>query len=194
MDTLSTIFPYLIILLILLSLWGLYDRYRFTHFEGNLKRGVMIWAEPLTWQIRQFLDSLPASLQVEQSFIRKEYSEALIVEKQSSQTSIFSRRRGHLPCVAYVNLSAPESQIELRTSFFTLVSLTLNLIFVFIFFANFLSFGFLLATPAIWIVPVIFLFIFIGSFLYEFYQARQRLLKFLERVMSQQRSGSNMGF
>jgi hypothetical protein len=193
MDTLSSIFPYLIILLILLSLWGLYDRYRFTHFEGNLKRGVMIWAEPLTWQTRQFLDSLPSSLQGEQSFIRKEYNEALIVEKRLSQTSIFSRRRNYLPCVAYVNLSAPESQIELRTSFFTLVSLTLNLTFFFIFFANFFSSGFPLSTPAIWILPVIFLSIFIGSLLFEFYRARRRLLNFLDQMMSQYKSGSNIG-
>lgn len=190
MDTLLSIFPYLIILLILLGLWSLYDHYQFTRFEGNLKRGVMIWTDPLAWQTRQFLDSLPASLQIERSFIRKEYNEVLIMEKQSFLKSFFSRRN-RFPCIAYVDLSALEGRIEFRTSFSTLVSLTVGLMLFFAFAAALFSMGLPVTFPCF--LLVIFPLISIGSFLFELYRLRRRLLNFLDQVMSQQKSGSNIG-
>lgn len=193
MDTLWSLFPYLIFLVIMLNLWILYDRYQFTRFEGNLKRGLMIGAIPLSWETRQFLDSLPSVLQIEQSFIRKEYNEVLIVEKLSFLESLFSRR-SNVPCIAYVNLSDPNSRIEYRTSLSALVSLILGLTLFFTLAAVFFSMGLPISSPVFWILAVIFPFLAIGSFLFEIYRAHRRLLKFLERAMSQHKTGSNIGF
>jgi hypothetical protein len=193
MNTFPDFFPYFISLIIVLNLWSFYDHYRFTRFEGNLKRGLMIWTDPLSWEIRQLLDSLPPSLKVDQSFIRKENNEVLIVENLPSQKYFSFQRQSYFPYIAYVDLSVPESRIEFRTSFSTFPLLIIVLISFFIFFPNFPSGVFPIASPGFWILLVVFLFIFIGSFIWEFYRVRQRLLKFLDQVMSQQRSGSNIG-
>lgn len=184
MSTIFDFFPYLIFLIPVLSLWNLYDQYRFTRFEGNLKRGLMIWAEPLSWETRQFLQSLPSSVQLEQSFIRKEINEVLIVEKRSFGRSFFNWRNS-LSYVGYVNLSTLENQIEFRTPLATLISLTVSLIVILFFLQLFYRSG--ASLPVfMWFLPVIILLMYIGSYISNLHQERKRILNLLNRAMRQQ--------
>lgn len=174
------LFPLLILFIIALSLWSLYDRQRFTRFEGDLKRGLMIWAEPLTWDMRQFLETMPPSLRLGDGFIRKEYTEILVSRERGFWSSFFTGRREYLRYVAYINLSAPESRIELRLPYSTLVMMIVNFLYIVLFF-SFTAFSFDLPL-FIWLFPLIFMAIFLGSIIFNHNRERKYLLTLLNQA------------
>ncbi len=174
------LFPLLILLMVGLSLWSLVDRQRFTRFEGDLKRGLMVWTEPLTWDMRQFLEMMPPSLRLGDGFIRKEYTEVLVSKEQSFWNSLFTGRREYLRYVAYINLSAPESRIELRLPYSTLAMLVVNFMFFLIFFS---FMAFYVSLPLfVWLFPLLFLAIFVGSIIFNHRRERTYLLKLLNQA------------
>ena len=83
MEILFGYFPFFFAVNFVLVLWVFYELYRFMRFEGNLKRGVKISTEPLTWEMCQFLETLPASVRYDRNFIRKEMNEVLIGQEWS---------------------------------------------------------------------------------------------------------------
>lgn len=174
------LFPLLIVFIIGLSLWSLYDRQRFTRFEGSLKRGFMIWTEPLTWDMRQFLETMPPSMRLGEGFIRKEYTEVLAAREQGFWSSLFAGRREYLRYVAYINLSAPESRIELRLPYSTLAMMVVNFMYFLLFF-SFMAFSFELPL-FIWLFPLLFLAIFIGSIMFNHHRERKYLLTLLNQA------------
>lgn len=174
------LFPLLIVFIIGSSLWSLYDRQRFTRFDGSLKRGFMIWTEPLTWDMRQFLETMPPSLRLGEGFIRKEYTEVLVSREQGFWNSLFTGRREYLRYVAYINLSAPESRIELRLPYSTLVMMAINFIYFLLFF-SFMAFSFELPL-FVWLFPLLFLAIFLGSIMFNHHRERKYLLTLLNQA------------
>jgi hypothetical protein len=81
MQPLSYFVPFFILFFSVFMMWNLFEHSRFTRFEGNLKRGVKIWVEPLPWETHQWLEMMPADFQDKQGFIRKEGREVLILAK-----------------------------------------------------------------------------------------------------------------
>ncbi|MBI1877967.1 MAG: hypothetical protein HYR94_07035 [Chloroflexi bacterium] len=179
-------FPYFIALVVVLNLWAAYDQYRFMRFDGNLKRGLMVGTEPLTWEMRQFLETLPSSVRYDQGFIRKEINEVLIAGQKPGWSRFFQRRNS-MPHLAYINLSDPQNQIEFRASFSFLISVTVGvLFFLLIFFDIFLrsSDGFELPL-FLWFFPVIILGLMVGSIVFSHHRERKRLLAILRQAMEQ---------
>lgn len=171
-----------------LSVWSLYEQQRFNRFEGSIRRGVRVWAEPLTWEMRQFLENLPDSVRDERRFVRKEGNEVLIGEERGIWSYFWSRRNA-LRYVGYVNLSAPESRIELRTPLSSLVSSLFGLVtafFVIWFFFNFFGLvsgdGFSLFSVFLWLFPLFILVTFAISTAISHQLERRRLLGILNRA------------
>lgn len=176
------LFPAIFFLFIPLAIWSWVEQSRFSRFEGPLKRGVTIWAESLSWETRNFLESLFESQRYGNGFIRVEGRELLIGEERSMWASM--SRRNQMPYVGYVSLSAPESRLEFRTPISTLISTALSfLIFLFILvgFTGVFSgsgislFGFIL--------PLVFLLIFAGSLWFNHRRRRGRVLEILDQAM-----------
>lgn len=171
-----------------LSLWSVYEQQRFNRFEGSIRRGVQVRTEPLTWETRQFLENLPDSVRDERWFVRKEGSEVLIGEERGFWSSFWSRRNS-LRYVGYINLSAPESMIELRAPLSSLVSSLFGLvtaIFVIWFFFNFFGLvsgdGFSLFSLFLWLFPLFILVTFAISMVVNHQLERRRLLGILNRA------------
>jgi len=133
MEFIFRYFPYFFALMFILVLATLYGVSRFIRFEGNLKRGIKLATIPLTPENRQFLESLPRSIQFDNNFIRKEINEVLIVQRPS-----FSKRGS--PWIGYVDLSNFENKVELRGPLIFLVPFTVGLI-------GFFSFYFFVFSP-----------------------------------------------
>jgi hypothetical protein len=187
MELFGIFFPFFFILIFAFAIWNWLEQSRFTRFDGNLKRGVMIWADSLSWETRQWLEAIPATFQNQQGFIRKEGREILIVTAEPRLWGIFSRRR-RWPYIAYANLAEAESRIEFRLPWSILASLVIltPLVFTFFlvnFFRVFFRNGFELAWSCFF--PAIFLVIMFASILYNHHRERKRLLDFLKRATEQ---------
>lgn len=178
--------PFFILFVLILTGWNFLDQSRFTRFEGNLKRGFMVGADPLSWETRQWLETLPPHFRSQRGFMRKEGREVLIVAKEPPLWGIFNRRR-QWPYIAYINLAGPESQLEFRTPW-SILAIWLGLIpglFLFllgdfqrIFFRNVE-----LAWPCVF--PFIFFAFLVGSIWLYHSRERKRLLDFLNWAISQ---------
>jgi hypothetical protein len=178
------------VLIIGLTVWSLYDQHRFRSFEGDIKRGVMIWVEPISWEIRQFFENLSEPIRSDQNFIRKNGREVLIMAREKPLWGIFSRRRNQWPYIGYVNLSSPDSGIELRVPWSSLIgvifSTTILLLILFVWtiygvFGNRSFFPISLFD----FFPLIILVIFIISMWSNHNRERKRLLEFLKWAMEQ---------
>ena len=128
-------FPIFIVVIIGLTLWNLFEQKRMTRTKGAIQRGVRVWADPLSWETCQKLETLPPLAEVEGGVIRKEGREVLIVEKRP--TIAFGQRRRGIRYVGYINLSAPDSRIEFRTALSSLLIPIFSLMFVLWFFSEF---------------------------------------------------------
>jgi hypothetical protein len=108
----------------------------------------------------------------------------LIVAKRSFWQSFFSRRQWTY--VGYIDLSWPETRLELRLAWSTLISLVIGIAFMLVVLFGFFSFSskddFNLS-PALCIFPVFILVILVGSLWFNHYRERKRLLDILNRVM-----------
>ncbi len=182
MNLFGNFFFIFVVVIIILSLWSAFERHQFTRLEGKLKRGFRVWTAPLHWEARQFLDTLPATIENDQSYIRVQGREFLIAEKRSAWKNYGRRSRGLY--VAYVNLSLPESRIEFRTPWSDLAAIIIPLLLIFIFFS-----GFSLPTEPGFQSPIFFFFVLVallvvvGSAVVSYYHARNRLLGILSRAM-----------
>lgn len=181
MDVIFGYFPYFFAVNFVLVLWTFYELYRFMRFEGNLKRGVKIGTEPLTWEIRQFLEALPMSVRNGRNFIRKEMNEVLIGQEWSFGS------RGDSLYTGYINLSALENRLELRAPFALLVAFTVGpFMFLVIYFNFFMgSANDFSAFPSIACFPIIGLIFVIGGMALNHHIFRQRLLTILKQAMEQ---------
>jgi hypothetical protein len=186
-------FPFFILLLLLVSLifsvWNLAERRTFLRFEGNLKRGVMIWTDPLAGEMRQWLETMPADFRDKQGFMRKEGREVLVVVENRPLWGIVNRRR-QWPYIGYINLAEPQSQLEFRilwsNLFLWLVLIPSLFVAFFVTFAYpYLRHGFELVLPCFF--PFIVLIFLVGSIWFNHYQERKRLLAFLNRVTGSKR-------
>lgn len=184
MNLLTSFFPLFFVAVLGLALWSLYEQSRFTRTEGNTKRGVMVWAEPISWETRDFLETLPPITRYNNGFIRKQGREVLIAEERSFWQTFLVRRR-QWAYVGYVNLSAPDRRLEFRMPVSTLASLVIVipiiLIISFGFFPIFFRDGFQFSPFCLF--PIIFLAIFVGSILFNHYRERRRLLDILNQAM-----------
>jgi hypothetical protein len=183
MSLLFGYFPYFFVLNFILVLWLFYELYRFLRFEGDLKRGVKIGTAPLTWEMRQFLETLPSSVRYGRNFIRKEMNEVLIAR----EWSFVSGRRDDTIYAAYINLSAPENRLEFRAPLALLVAFTLAPFIFLVFYFNIFitSADDFLAFPSLGCFPVIGLIIFSGGMAVNHLIFRQRLLAILKQAMEQ---------
>ncbi len=161
------------------AIWSIYERRLFTRFEGKLKRGIMIWIQPMTWEVRQFLETLPAAVRNGKRFIRKEGREILISEERPW----WGRNSWYY--IAYVDLNAPDNRLEFRMPASSLAGLILPLlIFPLFFFAFFLdgdleTDGF----PFFFLLPILFILVIsMGSLMFSHYQERKRLLSILDEA------------
>lgn len=175
-----------------LSLWSLYEQQRFNRFEGNIRRGVRVWAEPLTWETRQFLETLGDSVRDGRWFVRKEGHEVLIGEERNIWSSFWSRRNA-LRYVGYINLSAPESRIELRAPLSSLVASLFGLVTAFVVIWFFFTFTglvsdgrFSLFSIFLWLFPLFILVTFGISTVINHQLERRRLLGILSRASQRQ--------
>ncbi len=173
--------PLLMILLIGLGLWSAYEQWRFTRFEGPIRRGITIDTASLDWDTRRFLETMPLEWRDGRAFIRKEINEVLISADSATWQRFFGRRQ-QLDYVAYVNLSAPESRVEFRAPLaglmVTLLGFVITFGIVFYFLLPPLSDG----LGWLWLGPVVILVIFIGSLAFNHYRQRRRLLGLLSRA------------
>ena len=173
---------------LVLSLWGLVEQQRFNRFEGNIRRGVRLWAEPLAWETRQFLETLAGSVRDERWFVRKEGSEVLVGEERGFWSSFWARRNA-LRYVGYINLSSPESRIELRAPLSSLVSSLFGLAAAFFVIWYFFTFtglltsdGFSLFSVLLWLFPLFILVTFAISTIISHQLERRRLLGILNQA------------
>jgi hypothetical protein len=167
-------------LVIVLAICFVFDQRRLTRPEGNLKRGVMIWAETLSWETRQALETLPPGItQRNNGFVRKEGSEVLISAQQSFWQAFLSRR-DRLNYIGYVDLRSPEIRLELRVAWSMLVSVVVSFGFILILFSIPLQKGSLLSVECVF--SPIFLVIFIGAYWFNYYRERKLLLDILNQV------------
>jgi hypothetical protein len=177
-----------IVTLLILNLWELYERWRFTQIEGEMKRGVIVGMQPLTLEMRQLLTTLPGTIQYGYCFVRKENSEILFAERVNFLSLDFwwYRRFGVWPHVGYVDLSMSESQIEFRISLSSLIALIISIptVLAFLFGISlmmflddriYLSLFFLVISSTI----------LIGLALFGYYQQRNHLLAILSEVIEQ---------
>ena len=181
-----TLFPLIIpaffLLVIPLTVWSIYEQRQFGRVEGAIKRGVMIWAEPLSWEKRAFLESLFELKRYGSGFIRVEGREVLIGEERSMWESM--GRRNNIPYVGYISLSAPESRLEFRVPVSTLVSTALSLLIFFLVMLTFTGVfrdGFI--SIFFFIFPLIFLLIFASSIWFNHRRRRGRILEILDQAM-----------
>ena len=186
MTLLNFVFPILFLLVIAFSIWGAFERSRFTRFEGDLKRGLMIWADPLPWETRQFLEAMVEPIQTERGFIRKEGRQVLIAPQQAAR-SLF-RRGDRWVYIIYINLSDPNSQLELRMPWSTLISMVILapiiLATFFIgFYSTFIKQGFQFSL--ICLLPALVPLVFVGATLINHYRERRRLLDILHKAVNQ---------
>ncbi|HXV42311.1 MAG TPA: hypothetical protein VEC96_04575 [Anaerolineae bacterium] len=142
-----------------------------------------IGTAPLTWEMRQFLETLPSSVRYGRNFIRKEMNEVLIAR----EWSFGSRGRDDTIYAAYINLSDPENRLEYRAPFSLLVAFTLApFVFLVFYFNVFIrSADDFLAFPSMGCFPVIGLIILIGGIAVNHLIFRQRLLAILKQAMEQ---------
>ena len=184
MDLLGFLFLFYAFAVIVVILWSSYDQRRFTRFEGNIKRGMMIWSDPLPWETRQFLESMSTPIRYDQSFIREEGREILISEEES-KWSLFSWRTKWV-YVAYINLNSPESRIEFRMPWSSLISMVLQVLFVGILFSG-SPFGHIsiFSLARIGCFLLIFLAILAVLIPINHYRERKRLLDILNQAMGQ---------
>ena len=175
--------PASIIVIIGLALWNFFEQRQLGRTEGSLKRGIRVWAEKLSWETCQKLESLPSIIDVEDGFVRKEGREVLITEKLPVIS--FGQRRRGIRYVGYINLSDPDSRIEFRTALAGLLTFVFILIFVLLSFSIFFSSISRENLPLFVILfPLIFLIMFTGSLLYNHYQERKRVMKLLNQVVN----------
>jgi hypothetical protein len=172
--------PCFVVLIAGLAIWNVFDQSRFIRAEGNLKRGVMIWANILMGETCQALEALPSGVtQSHDGFVRKEGGEVLVVVQPS-----FWGRHGRRMYVGYVNLHSPEIQLELRLAWSTLISVMMAPVFILIFFINLftssLPKGQLAAVGGVFLL--IFLTVFIGSLWFSFYRERKSLRAILDQA------------
>ena len=184
MDWLSSFFPCFFVAMLGLIGWSFYEQSRFTRVEGDIKRGLMVWAEPLSWETRQALEALLGTTTYNDGFIRKEGSEVLVAARRSFWQAFFSRRN-RLTYVGYVDLRLPQPQLEWRVAWSTLVSLVVGMAFLLVILFSFflipLQKGFQLSFECVF--PLIFLAIFVGSIWFNHYRERKRLWDILNRAM-----------
>jgi hypothetical protein len=185
-----TWFPVFFALVLVLMVWSIYDQNRFMRFEGDVKRGVMIWVEPISWEIRQFLETLATPIRSEQSFIRKDGREVLIIAREKPLWGIFSRRRNQWPYIGYVNLSSADSGIELRVSWSSLIGLVISsvILLIVLFFWTFSGMfwnGRFYPSSLFNFFPLIFVVIYIISMRSNHNRERKRMLEFLKWAMEQ---------
>jgi hypothetical protein len=188
MDLSDGFFPFFIIIIIGLGLWGFYEMSRFTRPDGKLKRGVKIWSKPLSWEAGQLLETLPRLTRYNRSFILIEGREALIAtERPFWQTG---RRGRRIPLIGYVNLNEPENRLEFRMPLSALVTLIFITFVVLIFAANLFMVlkGDLFGGSYLWLLPFVFLVVYIGALVHNYYRERNLLLDILDRAMEQKRS------
>jgi hypothetical protein len=178
-------FPLFIIIIIGLGLWGFYEMSRFTRPDGNIKRGVKIWSKPLSWEAGQLLETLPRLTRYNRSFILTKGREVLIAtERPFWQTG---RRDRRIPLIGYVNLNEPETRLEFRMPLSALVTLIFITFVVLIFAANLFMvlrrdlFGF----SFLWLLPFVFLVVYIGVLWHNYYRERNHLLDILDQAMAQ---------
>jgi len=170
-----------IVIFIGLALWNFFEQRRLGSTEGEAKRGVRVWVDSLSWETCQKLESLPPITEVKDGFIRKDGREVLIAEEHPIIS--FGKNRQRLRYIGYINLSDPDSRIEFRTTLSGLLSSVFGLLFVLWIFSNFFlgipKNGF----PLFFILfPLVFLAIYVGSFVYNHYQERKRIMKILNRA------------
>ena len=183
-------FPVFFALIFVLMLWSIYDQSRFMRFEGDAKRGVMIWIEPISWEIRQFLETLAAPICSDRSFIRKDGREVLIIAPEKPLWGMFSRRRNQWPYIGYVNLSSADSGIELRVSWSSLIWLVVSsvILLIVLFFWTFSGMswnGRFYPSSLFDFFPLIFVVIYIISMWSNHNRERKRMLEFLKWAMEQ---------
>ncbi len=181
------LFTFFGFLLGVLNLWIFYELWYFTHLKGKMRRGVVIGRQSLTWEIHQFLVTLPTTvLYFEQHFIRKEGSEILIAEERSFWWNFWLRGGANWPYVVYVNLSMSENQLEFRVSLAYIVSLIISpfiMLCPLIWFLTVIStYNFRIPIILWLLVPTILLAMFVSSILFNHYRERNRLLNILNRA------------
>jgi hypothetical protein len=185
LNLLNFILPILFLLVIAFSIWGAFERSCFTRFEGSLKRGIMIWADPLPWETRQFLETMVEPIYTEQGFIRKEGREVLVAP-QKTAWSLF-RRRDQWVYTLYINLSDPHSQLELRMPWSTLISMIILVpiilaTFLIGFYSSFIKQGFQFSLFCL--LPALVPLIFVAATLINHYRERRRLLDMLHNAVN----------
>ena len=98
------------------AVWLLVDWYRFTRFQGKLKRGVRVWSRdllPSTWQFllsmqSDFVQQKRSSSRPER-FIRIQGDEILIYSSPEKFHSSWA-------CIGYVEKTSPVPRLEYRMS------------------------------------------------------------------------------
>jgi hypothetical protein len=182
----NSFFPFFIIIIIGLGLWGFYEMSRFTRPEGKLNRGVKIGSASLAWETCQLLETLPRLTRYNRSFILLKGREALIATERSFWQ--IGRRGRRIPLIGYVNLNEPENRLEFRMPLSALLTLIFITFVVLIFAANLFMvlrrdlFGF----SFLWLLlPLVFLVVYIGALLRNYYRERNHLLDILDQAMEQ---------
>jgi hypothetical protein len=182
-----------LVTLIILNLWGLYEQWRFTQIEGEMKRGVIVGMQPLTLEMRQSLTTLSGTIQYRCRFVRVENSEILFAERVNFLSLEFWwYRRLVWPHVGYVDLSMSESRIEFRISLSFLIALIISIPTVLAFL---LGISVMMFSDGRIYLSLFFLVIsstvFIGLAGFGYYQQRNHLLAILSEVIEQ--SQQNLG-
>jgi len=162
-----------------LAFWSIGERQAFLRLDGKLNRGVRLTAQPLTSEMRQFLEKLPASVYDGRRFVRKQGAEILIGEEHPWW------RRGSWYYMAYTDLSTPDNSLEFRVARSTLVSSLASFLLAPLLFFAFIFESRVEAVPS-------FFFVFLGfmllasplSFYLHHWQAKRRLLGILHQAMS----------
>jgi len=175
---------FFVMLMVALAFWSISEGRSFTSLDGGLNRGVRVWHQPLTAEMRQFLQTLDGSVHTADQIIRKVDHEVLVVEDR-----LHWRRRSWY-YVAYVNLNAPQSRLEFRMPLSNLVSSLVSLLFV-----PLLVFALVFQQDEVQLLNLYSVFLFfillasIMSLLFWHFRERGRILKFLNRSMTEYHPG-----
>ncbi len=128
----------IVLAFVIFVIWMLNDFYRFTKFDGKLKRGIKVWSRGLpsdAWQTllsmkTNFIESNASSLQP-RKFIRVEQDEILIFSSPEKSHSSWE-------CVGYIERVSAIPELQYRMSLPGIIFLLLgNIIGIIIFALSF---------------------------------------------------------
>ena len=117
---LSTLLPlYAPLIMFGIFFWGILDVNLLLKRDGKIKRGVFVWSEDLTPEMRTFFENLTGDIieEEEGSFWKAKSGGFILVENREILIQYRKRNwRTAWPYVGYVNLEAKEPELEYRTS------------------------------------------------------------------------------